>query len=73
MADVKKKDILFQPIFDNNPIALQILGICSALAVTTQMMTTLTMMTLLSMSMIKINKTSLIMKVARRTMTTMMR
>ena len=43
MADVKKKDILFQPIFDNNPIALQILGICSALAVTTQMMTTLTM------------------------------
>ena len=39
----KKKDILFQPIFDNNPIALQILGICSALAVTTQMTTTLTM------------------------------
>ncbi|MBZ2188034.1 NADH:ubiquinone reductase (Na(+)-transporting) subunit D [Alcanivorax sp. JB21] len=43
MADAKKKDILFQPIFDNNPIALQILGICSALAVTTQMSTTLTM------------------------------
>ncbi|WP_111656442.1 NADH:ubiquinone reductase (Na(+)-transporting) subunit D [Isoalcanivorax indicus] len=39
----KKKDILFQPIFDNNPIALQILGICSALAVTTQLSTTLTM------------------------------
>ena len=39
----KKKDILFQPIFDNNPIALQILGICSALAVTTNMNTTLTM------------------------------
>ncbi|MCH8542746.1 MAG: NADH:ubiquinone reductase (Na(+)-transporting) subunit D [Alcanivorax sp.] len=43
MAEAKKKDILFQPIFDNNPIALQILGICSALAVTTQMTTTLTM------------------------------
>ena len=39
----KKKDILFQPIFDNNPIALQILGVCSALAVTTQLSTTLTM------------------------------
>ncbi|KAF0809443.1 Na(+)-translocating NADH-quinone reductase subunit D [Alcanivorax sp. S71-1-4] len=43
MAELKKKDILFQPIFDNNPIALQILGICSALAVTTQLSTTLTM------------------------------
>lgn len=29
------KSILTQPIFNNNPIALQILGICSALAVTT--------------------------------------
>lgn len=28
---------LFDPLFNNNPIALQILGICSALAVTTQM------------------------------------
>ncbi|WP_296403447.1 NADH:ubiquinone reductase (Na(+)-transporting) subunit D [Psychrobacter sp.] len=34
MATVTKK-ILTTPIFDNNPIALQILGICSALAVTT--------------------------------------
>lgn len=33
----KTKDILFKPILDNNPIALQILGICSALAVTSQM------------------------------------
>lgn len=33
----KTKDILFKPIFDNNPITLQILGICSALAVTSQM------------------------------------
>ena len=35
MADTKS--ILTTPIFDNNPIALQILGICSALAVTTSM------------------------------------
>ena len=31
------KDTLFDPVFKNNPIALQILGICSALAVTTKM------------------------------------
>ncbi|BCA78935.1 NADH:ubiquinone reductase (Na(+)-transporting) subunit D [Desulfuromonas sp. AOP6] len=34
---------LFGPIFDNNPIALQILGICSALAVTTRLETALVM------------------------------
>ena len=39
----KTKDILLGPIFDNNPIALQILGICSALAVTSNLSTTLTM------------------------------
>jgi Na+-transporting NADH:ubiquinone oxidoreductase subunit D len=33
----KTKDTLFKPVFENNPIALQILGICSALAVTSQM------------------------------------
>ncbi len=33
----KTKDILFKPVIENNPIALQILGICSALAVTSQM------------------------------------
>ncbi|MDD9952065.1 MAG: NADH:ubiquinone reductase (Na(+)-transporting) subunit D [Zetaproteobacteria bacterium] len=37
------KEILISPIFVNNPIALQILGICSALAVTSKMTTTLTM------------------------------
>ncbi|MFW7377302.1 MAG: NADH:ubiquinone reductase (Na(+)-transporting) subunit D [Oligoflexus sp.] len=42
MAD-KAKDIVLGPIFVNNPIALQILGICSALAVTTNLNTTLTM------------------------------
>ena len=31
------KDILLDPLFNNNPIALQILGICSALAVTSSM------------------------------------
>ena len=39
----KAKDIVTGPIFINNPIALQILGICSALAVTTSLDTTLTM------------------------------
>ncbi|WP_305045455.1 NADH:ubiquinone reductase (Na(+)-transporting) subunit D [Geoalkalibacter sp.] len=37
MADLRKT--LFGPVFDNNPIALQILGICSALAVTTRLQT----------------------------------
>ena len=39
----KVKDTLFSPVFKNNPIALQILGICSALAVTTQIKPTLVM------------------------------
>lgn len=39
----KWKSILFDPIFNNNPIALQILGICSALAVTTKLDTALIM------------------------------
>ena len=33
----KIKTVIFEPLFNNNPIALQILGICSALAVTTKM------------------------------------
>ena len=39
MADAKVslKGLLLDPIAKNNPIALQILGICSALAVTTQL------------------------------------
>ncbi|MEL6895675.1 MAG: NADH:ubiquinone reductase (Na(+)-transporting) subunit D [Planctomycetota bacterium] len=36
-------DYLFGPVFQNNPIALQILGICSALAVTTSMQVSLVM------------------------------
>jgi len=35
--------ILTKPIFDNNPIALQVLGICSALAVTSSMKNALVM------------------------------
>ncbi|KGK43363.1 Na(+)-translocating NADH-quinone reductase subunit D [Nitrincola sp. A-D6] len=31
------KEIILTPIFKNNPIALQVLGVCSALAVTTNM------------------------------------
>lgn len=41
MADIKS--ILTTPIFNNNPIALQILGICSALAVTTSVANALVM------------------------------
>lgn len=37
------KDALLDPIFNNNPIGLQILGICSALAVTTKMSVALVM------------------------------
>jgi Na+-transporting NADH:ubiquinone oxidoreductase subunit D len=37
------KKVLLEPIFVNNPIALQILGICSALAVTTSLATALVM------------------------------
>lgn len=37
------KELLFVPVFDNNPIALQILGICSALAVTSNLYTALIM------------------------------
>jgi len=43
MADSPAKKALFEPIFNNNPIALQILGICSALAVTTSMNVTVVM------------------------------
>lgn len=37
------KDTLFRPVFRDNPIALQILGICSALAVTSSMQVSLVM------------------------------
>ena len=38
MADVKEmKKVLLAPVVSNNPITLQVLGICSALAVTTKL------------------------------------
>ncbi len=40
---MKLRETIFDPIFKNNPIALQILGICSALAVTTKLETVLVM------------------------------
>lgn len=44
MADMKRlKHLMFSPFIDNNPIALQVLGICSALAVTTKLQTAIVM------------------------------
>lgn len=44
MADTKEmKKVLFGPVVANNPIALQVLGICSALAITTKLETALVM------------------------------
>ena len=40
---MKLKETLFEPVFNNNPIALQILGICSALAVTSSLKVSLVM------------------------------
>mgnify|MGYP005985204741 FL=1 len=39
----KTREILLSPIFANNPIALQILGVCSALAVTSSLSVTFVM------------------------------
>ena len=39
----KYKDVILDPIFNENPIALQILGICSALAVTSKLETSIVM------------------------------
>ncbi|NIR29767.1 MAG: NADH:ubiquinone reductase (Na(+)-transporting) subunit D [Gammaproteobacteria bacterium] len=39
----EKRQIVLDPLFDNNPITLQILGICSALAVTTTLLNSLIM------------------------------
>jgi len=42
-VDREHKKVLLDPLFNNNPIALQVLGICSALAVTTKMETAVVM------------------------------
>jgi Na+-transporting NADH:ubiquinone oxidoreductase subunit D len=39
----QEREVLLDPLFNNNPIALQVLGICSALAVTTKLETSLVM------------------------------
>jgi Na+-transporting NADH:ubiquinone oxidoreductase subunit D len=54
MAKAKASDVLFGPVFLNNPIALQILGICSALAVTTKLSTSVVM----SIAVIAVTATS---------------
>ena len=41
MAETKK--IILDPVVDNNPVMLQVLGICSALAVTTSLLPALLM------------------------------
>lgn len=43
MAKMTSRQALTNPLIDNNPITLQILGICSALAVTTNLKTALVM------------------------------
>ena len=45
MSPLSKKNMVFlkDPLMDNNPIATQVLGICSALAVTVQMQTAIVM------------------------------
>lgn len=43
MSQPTIKQVLLDPIFNNNPIGLQILGICSALAVTSNLKTALVM------------------------------
>jgi Na+-transporting NADH:ubiquinone oxidoreductase subunit D len=42
-VSTKAREILLDPLFDNNPIGLQVLGICSALAVTTKLETAVVM------------------------------
>ena len=43
MSQPTVKEVLLNPIFNNNPIGLQILGICSALAVTSNLNTAMVM------------------------------
>ena len=43
MAEPKLKEMLWEPIFNRNPVTLGVLGICSALAVTGKMQTAFVM------------------------------
>ena len=40
---MSKRETLFGPVFDQNPVMLQVLGICSALAITNSLQTSLIM------------------------------
>ena len=58
MALLSKKDtrLITDPLSDNNPITVQVLGICSALAVTVQLNTAV-VMTLAVVSVLSISNT----------------
>ena len=43
VAERKYREVLLDPLVDNNPISLQVLGICSALAVTSKLETSVAM------------------------------
>lgn len=43
MAEPASRSVLLEPLVNNNPITLQILGLCSSLAVTTNMQTAVVM------------------------------
>jgi len=43
MSDVDVRKVVIDPLVDNNPVTLQVLGICSALAVTTSLLPALLM------------------------------
>jgi Na+-transporting NADH:ubiquinone oxidoreductase subunit D len=51
----KTKEIIFDPLSDNNPITIQVLGICSALAVTVKMETAAVMSVALTVVLIGSN------------------
>jgi Na+-transporting NADH:ubiquinone oxidoreductase subunit D len=61
--DASQRKLLLAPIVDNNPITLQILGICSALAVTTKLAPAITMSLALSFVLVG---ASLIVSLIRR-------
>jgi len=56
MIDKKSKEALTDPLMKNNPISLQVLGICSALAVTVQLKTAI-VMTLAVVSVLSVSNT----------------
>ena len=43
MTEPTVRDTLWEPVFDRNPVTLLVLGICSALAVTTKLETAVAM------------------------------